>query len=272
MYAPGHLGELTQIVDFVLVDTVIEETGSREKRMRLLPSRVVVYFVLALALFEDCSYRGVWGRLTAGLEGLPLVRPAVSSLSRARRRIGAAPLRRLFEILAGPLARLGQAGSFYRGLRTVAVDGILLHVPDEEALTWRYPERAGESVEVRLPAAATCGPGRVWHPCRPGRRVRPRELRRTRLRRPPVECAGPDDAPAGRCRLRCERIRPGCPGHRRPVPGTPLRPPGTHPLPALGNGSYPPGSATASRWGSARTAPSCAGSAARRRPCRRLRG
>ncbi|MCT9113749.1 hypothetical protein ACFWD7_57725 [Streptomyces mirabilis] len=42
-------------------------------------------------MFEDCSYWGVWGKLTAGLEGLPLVRPAVSSLSRARRRIGAAP-------------------------------------------------------------------------------------------------------------------------------------------------------------------------------------
>ncbi|MCY0932301.1 IS4 family transposase [Streptomyces sp. H27-H1] len=162
VYAPGHLGELTQIVDFVLVDTVIEETGSREKRLRLLPSRVVVYFVLALALFEDCSYRSVWGKLTAGLEGMPLVGPAASSLSRARRRIGTAPLRRLFEILSGPVAHLGQAGSFYRGLRTVAVDGTLLHVPDEEALTWRYPKRAGESVEfgyplLRLVVLVECG-------------------------------------------------------------------------------------------------------------------
>jgi hypothetical protein len=162
VYAPGHLGELTQIVDFVLVDAVIKETGAREKRLRLLPSRVVVYFVLALALFEDCSYRAVWGKLTAGLEGLPLVRPAASSLSRARRRVGAAPLRRLFEILAGPVAHLGQAGSFYRGLRTVAVDGTLLHVPDEEALTWRYPKRAGESMEfgyplLRLVVLVECG-------------------------------------------------------------------------------------------------------------------
>ncbi|MFE9823132.1 IS4 family transposase [Streptomyces sp. NPDC005791] len=148
VYAPGHLGELTQIVDFALVDTVIEETRTAEKRLRWLPSRVVVYFVLALALFEDRSYRGVWGKLTAGL---PLVRPAASSLSRARRRIGAAPLRRLFEILAGPVAHLGQAGSFYRGLRTVAVDGALLHVPDEEALTWRYPKRTGESLEFGYP-------------------------------------------------------------------------------------------------------------------------
>jgi hypothetical protein len=69
VYAPGDLGELTQIVDFVLVDTVIEETGSREKRLRLLPARVVVYFVLALALFEDCSYRGVVGQVDGGAGG-----------------------------------------------------------------------------------------------------------------------------------------------------------------------------------------------------------
>jgi hypothetical protein len=63
--------------------------------LRLLPSRVVVYFVLALALFEHCSYRATWGKLVAGLEELALVRPSISSLSRARRRICVAPLRRL---------------------------------------------------------------------------------------------------------------------------------------------------------------------------------
>lgn len=131
--APGHLGELTQIVDFALVDAVLEETGAREKRLRLLPSRVVVYFVLALALFEHCSYRAVWGKLTASLGALALVRPAASSLARARRRVGTAPLRRLFEILAGPVADPGQTGSFYRGLRTVALDGTHLHTPD-----WRW--------------------------------------------------------------------------------------------------------------------------------------
>jgi hypothetical protein len=61
VYAPGHLGELTQIVGFELVDAVLEETGTRERRLRLLPWRVVVYFVLALALFEHCSYRTTWG-------------------------------------------------------------------------------------------------------------------------------------------------------------------------------------------------------------------
>jgi hypothetical protein len=108
MFAPGHLGELTQVIDFALVDAVLDETGTPERRLRVLPSRVVVYFVLALALFERCSYRVVWSKLTAGLGGLPLARPAVSSLSRARRRIGSAPLRRLFETLAGPGAYAGK--------------------------------------------------------------------------------------------------------------------------------------------------------------------
>ena len=55
VFAPGHLGELTQILDFALVDAVLTETGRLQRRIRLLPSRVVVYFVLALALFEACS-------------------------------------------------------------------------------------------------------------------------------------------------------------------------------------------------------------------------
>ncbi|MFF7191939.1 transposase domain-containing protein [Streptomyces sp. NPDC008222] len=114
VYASGHVGELTQIVDFALVDAVLEETGTRERRLRLLPSRGVVYFVLALGLFEHDSHRTVWGKLVAGLEGLALVRPSVSSLSRARRRVGVAPLRRLFETLAGPVAARHQAGAFYR--------------------------------------------------------------------------------------------------------------------------------------------------------------
>jgi hypothetical protein len=151
VFAPGHLGELTQVIDFALVDAVLDETTTRERRLRLLPSRVVVYFVLALALFERCSYRAVWDKLTAGLRGLVLGRPAMSSLSRARRRIGSAPLRRLFETLAGPVGLRGQPGVFYRGLRTVAIDGTSLHVPDHEMLTRRYPKRAGEKLEFGYP-------------------------------------------------------------------------------------------------------------------------
>ena len=68
MFAPGHLGELTRIMPFELADAVLEETRTRERRLRVLPSRVGIYFVLAMCLFPGTGYRGVWARLTAGLE------------------------------------------------------------------------------------------------------------------------------------------------------------------------------------------------------------
>jgi hypothetical protein len=162
VYAPGHLGELTQIVDFDLVDAVLAETRTVQQRLRLLPSRVIVYFVLALALFEDCSYRATWAKLTAALTSLSLTQPNVSSLARARRRVGAAPLRRLFETLAGPVGLPGQPGVCYRGLRTVAIDGTTLHVPDEPQITRRYPKRSGDHREfgyplLRLLVVVECG-------------------------------------------------------------------------------------------------------------------
>jgi hypothetical protein len=94
----------------------------------------------------------------------------VSSLARARRRVGTAPLRRLFETLAGPVADRGQAGAFYRGLRTVALDGTHLHAPDDEQVIWRYPKRSGEQLEfgyplLRLLAVVECGTRAVLAAC-----------------------------------------------------------------------------------------------------------
>jgi Insertion element 4 transposase N-terminal len=105
VFAPGHLGELTRIVPFELVDAVLEEARARERRVRLLPSRVGVYFALALCLFPQDGYPGAWARLTAALDGLGLAAPSLKALRCLRRRVGAAPLRLLFEALAGPLGR-----------------------------------------------------------------------------------------------------------------------------------------------------------------------
>src|ERR1700733_7734334 len=68
VFAPGHLGELTQLMPFELVDDVLEQTGAVQRRLRDLPSRVGVYFVLALGLFPRVGYARVWAELTAGLQ------------------------------------------------------------------------------------------------------------------------------------------------------------------------------------------------------------
>ena len=83
VFAPGHLGELTQIVPFELADAVLADTRSAGRRLRLLPSRAGLYFVLALGLFPQAGYLGVWGKLTAALDGLGLAGPSGSAAGSA---------------------------------------------------------------------------------------------------------------------------------------------------------------------------------------------
>ena len=104
MFAPGHLGELTRCLPFELVDDALESTRTVRGRMRVLPSRVGIYFVLALALFPGIGYLRVWGKMTAALEDLGLPRPSEKALRDLRRRLGPAALKALFETIAVPLS------------------------------------------------------------------------------------------------------------------------------------------------------------------------
>jgi hypothetical protein len=133
VYAPGHLGELTQYLPFELVDDVLSQTKTVQRRLRDLPSRVGVYFVLALMLFPRLGYARVWRKLTTGLVGLELPSPSEKGLRELRRRLGPGPFKALFEVVAGPLGQPRTPGVCYRGMRTVAFDGCnSLRVPDTE--------------------------------------------------------------------------------------------------------------------------------------------
>ena len=131
VFAPGHLGELTRIVPFELADAVLADARAGQRRLRLLPSRAGVYFVLALGLFPGTGYLGVWAKLTAALDGLGLAVPSARALRDLRRRLGAAPLQALFEVLAGPVAWPRTPGACFGRYRTVAFDGCrTIKVPD----------------------------------------------------------------------------------------------------------------------------------------------
>ena len=180
MFAPGHLGELTQIVPFEMVDAVLAETGATERRVRELPSRVVVYLLLAAGLFAELGYRQVWARLVSGLDGpggvpggVPWPVPSSSALAQARRRVGAAPLKALFELLAGPPAGAVR----WRGLLVCAVDGTTMCVPDSPANLAHYGYQSGSHGGsgyplLRLVAVVACGSrtvlGAVFGPLRTG--------------------------------------------------------------------------------------------------------
>lgn len=131
LFAAGHLGELTWQIPVELVDAVLAETKTTEQRLRDLPSRVGVYFVLALCLFPALGYRKVWAKLTAALPGRKS--PSDKAFRDLRRRLGAAPVKALFEVLAGPVAAPHTPGVRFGSYRTVAFDGcVSFKVPDSE--------------------------------------------------------------------------------------------------------------------------------------------
>ena len=132
VFAPGHLGELTWQVPFELADCVLADALAAGRRLRDLPSRTGLYFVLALGLFPRLGYLEVRRKLTAALEDLPGVpSPSAKALRDLRRRVGAAPLRALFEVLAGPAAQPSTPGVRFGRYRTVSFDGCnSVKVPD----------------------------------------------------------------------------------------------------------------------------------------------
>ena len=132
------IGVLTRVFAPELVDRVVAEAGRVEQRHRLLPARVVVYYVLAMALFADSSYEEVMRALVEGLAWESGWRqvwevPAKGSIFKARSRLGREPLQLLFEATAGPLADRRSPGAFYRGLRLLSLDGTCLDVADTAA-------------------------------------------------------------------------------------------------------------------------------------------
>ena len=158
-FAPGHLGELTQQVPFEMVDAVLEQTCRVQRRARDLPARVVVYLLLGGCLFAELGYSQVWGRLTAGLEGLPVAAPTASAMTQARRRLEPGPLRELFALLRGP----APAGARWRGLLVCAIDGTIMTVADSEANLAVYSKQRGGAnggssyPMLRLLALVSCG-------------------------------------------------------------------------------------------------------------------
>ncbi|WP_261991253.1 transposase domain-containing protein [Streptomyces sp. OR43] len=161
VFAPGPIGELTRIVPFEMVDEVLAATGAVQRRVRLVPARVTVYLMPAGALFAELGHRQVFGRLCAGPVGLTSARPNGSALRQARQRLGAAPLKALFDLVRCPVATTA-AATRWRGPLLVAVDGTLLPVPDAPAnlavfSKQRCNNRPEGYPQIRLTAPVACG-------------------------------------------------------------------------------------------------------------------
>lgn len=163
------IGVLTRVFAPALVDRVVAEAGRTERRHRLLPARVVVYYVLALALFSSSSYEEVMRMLVEGLAWASGWQrawsvPSKAAIFKARQRLGPEPLRALFAAVAAPLAAPETVGAFYGGLRLVSIDGTCLDVADTAANAAHFGrpgsgrgEGVGGFPQLRLVGLAECG-------------------------------------------------------------------------------------------------------------------
>jgi hypothetical protein len=145
-----------------MVDDALARTARLQRRVRVLPARVVVYLLLAGALFAELGYAQVWRRLIAGLQGVGVVTATASALRQARQRLGPAPLRALFDLLRGPAATAATAQVSWRGRLLCAIDGTTMSVPDSPANLARYVRQRGLHGGsgyplMRLTALVSCG-------------------------------------------------------------------------------------------------------------------
>lgn len=129
------LGVVAKFFPVEKIHEVLEQTRRASVRERDLPAHVVVYYVIALALYMRSSYREVLRCLLEGVQWLldPSVAVKVagkSGISQARSRLGSEPLRKLYEAIVEPIATKRTKGAWYRQWRLISLDGSTLDTAD----------------------------------------------------------------------------------------------------------------------------------------------
>ncbi|MGA9899653.1 MAG: IS4 family transposase [Terriglobales bacterium] len=131
------LGVITKTFPLSSIGPVLSSTGTTSIRERDLPAQVVVYYVIALALYMQSSYREVLRCLLEGVQWLRDPSAGVrvagkSGISQARTRLGWEPLQQLHNELVKPIAVRVTRGAWYQTWRLVSLDGSTLDVADEK--------------------------------------------------------------------------------------------------------------------------------------------
>ena len=131
------LGVVTKAFPPDKIRAALAATRKESVRQRDLPAHVVVYYVIALALYMQSSYREVLRCLLEGIQWL--VEPSAeinvagnSGISQARTRLGWEPLQQLHDAVVRPVAVAATKGAWYREWRLVSMDGSTLDVADEK--------------------------------------------------------------------------------------------------------------------------------------------
>jgi Insertion element 4 transposase N-terminal/Transposase DDE domain len=133
------LGVIAKTFPLAKIHEILAETGKTSVRQRELPAHVMVYYVIALALYRDSSCREVLRCLLEGLQFLkgslsPIKPTGKSGISQARSRLGDEVARRLHDETVKPIATPATKGAWFKHWRLVSLDGSTLDVADEPEL------------------------------------------------------------------------------------------------------------------------------------------
>jgi len=151
------LGVLASSVPRDVVDDAVAQTGRGARRAGgKLPPHVMVYLVMALALFAEEDYEEVAARLAQVLRGwgcwdADWEVPTSGGITQARQRLGPEPVAEVFGQVAVPVADLDTAGAFLGPWRLMSVDGMEWDVPDTAANRAAFGSRAGPAGPAPFP-------------------------------------------------------------------------------------------------------------------------
>ena len=159
------LGVLASSVPRDVVDEAIAETGRGARRAGgKLPPHVVVYLVMALALFAEDDYEEVAARLTEALRGWGCWGdwevPTKGAITQARKRLGPEPMAQVFSQVAAPVADLDTTGAFLGPWRLMSVDGMEWDVPDTGRNRAVFGVRGDDQAafpKIRVVTVSECG-------------------------------------------------------------------------------------------------------------------
>ena len=130
------IGVLAEAFPLETVRAILKETDREGRRKRLLPSMMMVYYIIALGLFVGVGCREILRRL---LDGAGWIWPeqvkvaTESAITQARQRLGSAPIETLYNESVGPIAKKATRGAWFGAWRVVALDGFSLDVAESEA-------------------------------------------------------------------------------------------------------------------------------------------
>lgn len=146
------LGALARIIPAAAVDKALETHGGKEKRSRLLPARVMIYYMILMTIYSHVGYQEILHVMVEGFKALfkdlkGWNVPNKSAVTHARARVGVAPMEGLYRSIVRFIATKKTKGAWYRKWLLTSFDGTTVDIadtPDNETVFSRPGNGRGE--------------------------------------------------------------------------------------------------------------------------------